>query len=113
MIFIDNASSEYLFIVEFFAKDDKPAIDVAREVFAEIFDPTIKMGLAATKHYIESSYDAVGILLCIRLNMQFALELQRRRVPNYTCHFSRARQYWSNLFLPRNPIYFLPEILSC
>ncbi|CAG8622941.1 11481_t:CDS:10 [Paraglomus brasilianum] len=81
LIFIDNASSEYLFIVEFFAKDDKPAIDVAREVFAEIFDPTIKMGLAATKHYIESSYDAVGILLCIRLNMQFALELQRRRVP--------------------------------
>lgn len=34
-----------------------------------------------TKAYIENSYDAVGILLCIRINTQLALELQRRRVP--------------------------------
>ncbi|CAG8789995.1 8233_t:CDS:2, partial [Gigaspora rosea] len=73
--------SEYLFIVEFFAKDDKPNVDWAKDIFAEIFDTTIKMGLNSTKQYVETTYDAIGILLCIRLNTQFALELQRRRVP--------------------------------
>lgn len=34
-----------------------------------------------TKTYVENSYDAVGLLLCIRINTQLALELQRRRVP--------------------------------
>src|SRR3954471_16211448 len=40
-----------------------------------------------TKNIVDASYDAIGILLCIRINMQLALELQRRRVPtleNYT-----------------------------
>ncbi|KAF0539370.1 Vps52-domain-containing protein [Gigaspora margarita] len=81
LTFIDNASSEYLFIVEFFAKNDKPNVDWAKDIFAEIFDTTIKMGLNSTKQYVETTYDAIGILLCIRLNTQFALELQRRRVP--------------------------------
>nr|CAG8471267.1 245_t:CDS:10 [Entrophospora candida] len=81
LTFIDNASSEYLFITEFFTKDEKPNVDLAKEIFAEIFEPTIRMGLNFTKQYIENSYDAIGVLLCIRLNTQFTLELQRRRVP--------------------------------
>src|SRR5205823_13493576 len=35
----------------------------------------------STKQFVDNSYDAIGILICIRLNTQFALELQRRRVP--------------------------------
>jgi len=45
LTFIDNTSSEYLFIVEFFAKDDKPNAELARDIFSEIFNTTIKMGL--------------------------------------------------------------------
>ncbi|ORZ14245.1 Sac2 family-domain-containing protein [Absidia repens] len=78
---IDNASSEYLFIYEFFSKDPNTAADVAKTIFQQIFDPTEKTGLNFTKSYIESSYDTVGILLCIRINTQLALELQRRHVP--------------------------------
>ncbi|CAG8435701.1 6209_t:CDS:10 [Diversispora eburnea] len=78
---IDNASSEYLFIIEFFSKDDKPNVEGAKDIFSEIFDTTIKMGLNSTKQYVANTYDAIGTLLCIRLNTQFALELQRRRVP--------------------------------
>jgi hypothetical protein len=81
LTFIDNASSEYLFLIEFFSKNDRPGTDAARDVFTEIFEPTIRMGLNATKQYVDSTYDAVGVLLCVRLNTQFALELQRRRVP--------------------------------
>ncbi|RHZ76011.1 hypothetical protein Glove_208g104 [Diversispora epigaea] len=78
---IDNASSEYLFIIEFFSKDDKPNVEGAKDIFSEIFDTTIKMGLNSTKQYVANTFDAIGTLLCIRLNTQFALELQRRRVP--------------------------------
>ncbi|RUP47314.1 hypothetical protein BC936DRAFT_145868 [Jimgerdemannia flammicorona] len=79
---IDNASSEYLFIVEFFATDnEKMAADLAKSVFHDIFEPTEKMGLMTTKQYVDNSYDAVGILLCIRINTQLTMELQRRRVP--------------------------------
>ncbi|KAI9322660.1 Sac2 family-domain-containing protein [Dichotomocladium elegans] len=79
---IDNASSEYLFIYEFFStRDPKKSADTAKYVFQQIFESTEKVGLHFTKSYIENSYDAVGILLCIRINTQMALELQRRRVP--------------------------------
>ncbi|KAI7852962.1 Sac2 family-domain-containing protein [Circinella umbellata] len=79
---IDNASSEYLFIYEFFSsRDTKKSADTVKSVFQQIFDPTEKVGQMFTKAYIENSYDAVGILLCIRINTQLALELQRRRVP--------------------------------
>ncbi|SAL98829.1 hypothetical protein [Absidia glauca] len=78
---IDNASSEYLFIYEFFSKDPNTAADIAKTVFQQIFDTTEKTGLNFTKSYVESSYDTVGILLCIRINTQLALELQRRHVP--------------------------------
>ncbi|KAI8388434.1 Sac2 family-domain-containing protein [Radiomyces spectabilis] len=78
---IDNASSEYLFICEFFSKDPKTSADVTKTIFQAIFEPTEKVGINFTKAYVENSFDAVGILLCIRINTQLALELQRRRVP--------------------------------
>ncbi|KAG2196301.1 hypothetical protein INT46_008385 [Mucor plumbeus] len=78
---IDNASSEYLFIYEFFSRELKTAADTAKLIFQFIFEPTEKVGMNFTKAYVENSYDAVGLLLCIRINTQLALELQRRRVP--------------------------------
>jgi hypothetical protein len=42
---IDNASSEYLFIYEFFSKDPNTAADIAKTVFQQIFDTTEKTGL--------------------------------------------------------------------
>lgn len=81
MTLIDNASSEYLFINEFFSRESKSTTDTVKFVFQSIFDPTEKVGIQFTKAYVENSYDAVGLLLCIRINTQLALELQRRRVP--------------------------------
>lgn len=78
---IDNASSEYLFIYEFFSRDANTAADTAKIMFQHIFELTEKVGMNFTKNYVENSYDAVGLLLCIRINTQLALELQRRRVP--------------------------------
>ncbi|KAI7868117.1 Sac2 family-domain-containing protein [Spinellus fusiger] len=78
---IDNASSEYLFIYEFFSRNLNTAADIAKGIFQQMHEPTERVGIAFSKTYIDNSYDAVGILLCIRINTQLALELQRRRVP--------------------------------
>ncbi|KAJ3130428.1 hypothetical protein HK100_008030, partial [Physocladia obscura] len=54
---------------------------VAGAVFAEIFEPTLRFIQGALKYYIDNSYDAVGILLCIRLNAFHLRIMQKRRIP--------------------------------
>jgi hypothetical protein len=46
---------------------------------------------------VEQSYDAVGILLCIRINTQLMMELQRRRVPTMDNYLNATNM----LFWPR------------
>lgn len=75
---VDNASSEYSFLTEFFAKQPFQATN---RKFNEIFTPTFQLGRELTKQLIEGSLDALGILICVRLTQHFAFELQRRKVP--------------------------------
>ena len=48
---------------------------------ASIFEPTFSLGSSLTTDLVSTSYDCLGILLCVRLNQSFAFELQRRKVP--------------------------------
>ncbi|KAI9348662.1 Sac2 family-domain-containing protein [Obelidium mucronatum] len=57
-----------------------PAMD-PNFVFAEIFEPTLKFIQGALRQYIDNSYDAVGVLLCIRLNTFHLRMMQKRRIP--------------------------------
>ncbi|PPJ58870.1 hypothetical protein CBER1_04437 [Cercospora berteroae] len=75
---IDNACAEYSFLTEFFYKQPFQANN---RRFNEIFQPTFDLGLSLTKQLIESSFDALGVLTCVRLSQHFAFELQRRKVP--------------------------------
>lgn len=75
---VDNASGEYSFLTEFFTKQ---TFHATNRKFNEIFQPTFELGQALTKQLIEQSLDALGILICVRLNQRFAFELQRRKVP--------------------------------
>ncbi|KAG2187646.1 hypothetical protein INT44_005336 [Umbelopsis vinacea] len=93
---IDNASSEYLFITEFFA-NNQANNDTSKLIFQHIFTLTEDVGLTLTKSYVEQSYDAVGILLCIRINTQLMMELQRRRVPTMDNYLNATNM----LFWPR------------
>lgn len=76
---IDNASYEYTFITNFFSPTQ--SFHAIARTFDAIFAPTFALGRALTKHLVETSADALGILLCVRLNQHFAFELQRRKVP--------------------------------
>ncbi|KAL7933810.1 Sac2 family domain-containing protein [Trichoderma chlorosporum] len=76
---IDNATAEYTFLAAFFA----PALSYSQifKNFNYIFDPTFEVGRVLSKSLVSESFDALGLLLCIRLNQHFAFDLQRRKVP--------------------------------
>ncbi|RPB28946.1 Vps52-domain-containing protein [Terfezia boudieri ATCC MYA-4762] len=75
---MENASAEYTFITEFFSYK---SYEQASIMFHQIFGPTFALGQSFTKSLVEQNMDALGIMLAVRLNNQFAFELQRRRVP--------------------------------
>jgi vacuolar protein sorting-associated protein 52 len=76
---IDNATAEYTFLASFFC----PPLSLAKisRHFNYIFEPTFTLGQGLTKSLVAETYDALGLLLCIRLNQHFAFELQRRKIP--------------------------------
>ncbi|RGP76798.1 hypothetical protein FLONG3_5103 [Fusarium longipes] len=76
---IDNATAEYTFMATFFS----PALSFGQisKNFNYIFEPTFELGRTLSKALVGDTYDALGLLLCIRLNQHFAFELQRRKVP--------------------------------
>ncbi|ATY60879.1 Vps52 Sac2 family [Cordyceps militaris] len=76
---IDNAAAEYTFLATYFS----PSLSFSHisKNFNYIFEPTFELGKSLSKALISDTYDALGILICIRLNQHFAFELQRRRVP--------------------------------
>lgn len=76
---VDNASAEYSFLTEFFSKK---SLHVVNRKFNEIFEPTFALGQSFTKQMIDPTLDALGILICVRLNQHSAFELQRRKVPS-------------------------------
>jgi hypothetical protein len=75
---VDNACSEYSFLAEFFSKQP---FQTTHRKFNEAFQPVFELGQQLTKQLTDNSFDALGILSCVRLNQHFAFELQRRKVP--------------------------------
>lgn len=98
---IDNASAEYTFLASFFS----PALTysaISRH-FTYIFEPTFQMGQAMTKDLIADTYDALGVLLGIRLNQHFQFELQRRKIPAADGYLNgTAMLLWPRLQLVMN-----------
>jgi hypothetical protein len=76
---IDNATAEYTFLASFFA----PALSYSQisKNFNYIFEPTFEVGRVLSRTLVSETFDALGLLLCIRLNQHFAFDLQRRKVP--------------------------------
>ncbi|KAJ1333560.1 vacuolar protein sorting-associated protein 52 [Microdochium nivale] len=93
---VDNTTAEYTFMNAFFS----PALNhsaISRH-FAYIFEPTFQLGHAMTRALISETFDALGLLLAVRLNQQFQFELQRRKVPTVDGHVNgTAMLLWPRL----------------
>lgn len=75
---MDNASCEYMFLTSFFSP---VPFSIINQQFANIFAPTFALGQTFTKQLIDSTYDCLGILCCIRITQYLAFQLQRRKCP--------------------------------
>lgn len=75
---VENSSSEYTFMSEFFShkKQDQLAV-----MFNHVFEQTFTLGKTFTKYLIDNTFDSLGILLCVRLNQYSLYEMQKRRIP--------------------------------
>ncbi|KAL9615473.1 MAG: hypothetical protein Q9167_000151 [Letrouitia subvulpina] len=89
---LDNATSEYSFLMNFFSTST--AFSIISRYFSSIFAPTFALGQEFSKSLSENSEDCLGLLLCIRLNQQFAFELQRRKTPIADAYIN-----WTNMLL--------------
>ncbi|GAM84490.1 hypothetical protein ANO11243_024860 [Dothideomycetidae sp. 11243] len=74
---IDNASAEFLFMTEFFSN---ASFHTVSKRFLATMEPTLALGQSLTRQLVDNSSDALGVLLCVRLNQRFAFEAQRRQV---------------------------------
>lgn len=75
---MDNASSEYFFLTDFLGTHKSHDIQT---LFHTIFEPTLALSIAFTKHLAASTTDTYSILLSIRTTQKFAFLLQKRRMP--------------------------------
>ncbi|QPG76657.1 hypothetical protein FOA43_004049 [Brettanomyces nanus] len=75
---IDNVSTEYLFLNEFF---EVSSLEEATEFTKLIFTPVYQLGYNYTKYLLRDSYDYFGILILVRMCQALEYEAQHRRVP--------------------------------
>lgn len=92
---IDNASFEYSFATSFF----HPSVPIPsiNRYFQTMFVPVITLGTQLTKTLIAETFDALGVLLLVRLTQHFAFILQRRKVPTLDAYINAT----SMLLWPR------------
>lgn len=78
----DAATSEFLFIVDFFKTN-------SQDTFNNIFKRTLSHILENLENYLLTTYDAIGILLIIKVTHSQRLVMQRRRIPVLDSFFDR------------------------
>jgi hypothetical protein len=72
---------------------NRPDLTDTNVIFSEIFGPTLKLILSHTQSMIDSSFDAVGLLLCIRINNLNLLAMQKRLIPCFDSFLNGLNLY--------------------
>eukprot|EP01041_Mallomonas_annulata_P001396 gene1396-2688_t len=86
----DSATNEFLFIIDFFGTNP-------RDTFNKIFVRTLSLILENLENYLLNCYDAIGLLLMIKVTHSQRMVMQRRRIPVLDPFFDRV----SMLLWPR------------
>ncbi|RHZ15346.1 hypothetical protein DYB31_012765 [Aphanomyces astaci] len=87
---VNAATSEYLFLLDFFKAAEGSNPVRVRELFLRIFAKTLSLGLEQLENYLCTCYDAIGLLLMVRLTLQHQQVLQQRRVPVLDTYLNRV-----------------------
>lgn len=105
---MNSATSEYLFLIDFFKPSfgDNPMR--SRDLFLRVFAKTLSSCLENLENYLFTCYDAVGLLLMIRLTYAQRLVMEKRRIPVLDSYFDRV----TLLLWPRFKAVFDLNLLS-
>eukprot|EP01135_Chromosphaera_perkinsii_P012212 Nk52_evm31s2612 gene=Nk52_evmTU31s2612 len=87
-IFLDNASSEFLFTCEYFLLKGQESVNV----FINIFSKTANMFVKHVENYLQQCHDALTILLCARLCEKFREVMKVRRIPCLEKYFLKLNK---------------------
>ena len=98
---IDASTNEFLFIFDFFQTN-------TRDTFNKIFGRTLSLILEILENFLLSCFDAVGLLLMIKITNMQRLVMQRRRMPVLDSFFDRI----SMLLWPRFKFVFQANLKS-
>ena len=94
---LDNATAEYTFLSSFLPLTQTGTFTLQKlsRALTSIFQPSFDIGSALTKTLTSDSYDALALLLCIRLTQHSAFTTQRRRIPTLDTHINATSiQLW-------------------
>ncbi|CAH0482526.1 unnamed protein product [Peronospora belbahrii] len=88
---MDSATSEYLFLIEFFKSSSEEENEFrTRDLFMRVFAKTLSLCLENLENYLFTCYDAIGLLLMIRLTYAQRLEMEKRRISCLDAYFDRV-----------------------
>ncbi|RHY28847.1 hypothetical protein DYB32_008264, partial [Aphanomyces invadans] len=87
---VNAATSEYLFLVDFFKATEGSNPVRIHELFLRVFAKTLSLGLEQLENYLCTCYDAIGLLLMVRLTLQHQHILEQRRVPVLETYLNRV-----------------------
>ncbi|XP_058792719.1 vacuolar protein sorting-associated protein 52 homolog isoform X2 [Phymastichus coffea] len=83
---VDNGCREYLFLTEFFKVRGPQALDI----FNQVMGKTLSLLLKNLQSFVDDSYDAIALYLCLHLVMRYQLMCHKRAVP-------ALDKYWDNM----------------
>lgn len=84
---VEAATCEFLFTHDFFKS---PPPGKGAETFNAVFARTLSLCLENLENHLFGCYDAIGLLLMIKLTVAFRHVMQRRRVPVLDAFFDRV-----------------------
>jgi vacuolar protein sorting-associated protein 52 len=105
---MNSATSEYLFIIDFFRAGRDENVLRSRDLFLRVFAKTLSLCLENLENYLFTCYDAVGLLLMIRLTHSQRLVMEKRRIPCLDSYFDRV----TLLLWPRFKAVFELNLMS-
>lgn len=97
----DAATNEFLFIIDFYKTNP-------RDSFNKIFNRTLSLILEFLENYLLNCYDAIGLLLVIKVAHLQRIVMQRRRIPSLDSFFDRI----SMLLWPKLKLVFEMNLKS-
>ncbi|CAK4089947.1 unnamed protein product [Aphanomyces euteiches] len=86
---INAATSEYLFLLDFFKATESNNPVRIRELFLRVFAKTLSLSLEQLENYLCTCYDAIGLLLMIRLTQSHRQVMEQRRIPVLDTYLDR------------------------